>query len=49
VLIVGYDDSKQVLIVRNSWGDSWGDKGYFHMPYAFVEKHIAYDTWTISM
>jgi len=33
---VGYDDEKQVLILRNSWGDGWGDKGYFYMPYAFV-------------
>ncbi|HBN08566.1 MAG TPA: hypothetical protein DD435_07915 [Cyanobacteria bacterium UBA8530] len=33
VLAVGYDDAKKVLIVRNSWGSGWGDKGYFYMPY----------------
>jgi C1A family cysteine protease len=36
VLAVGYDDAKQVLIVRNSWGPSWGDQGYFYMPYAYT-------------
>lgn len=32
VLAVGYDDSTQHFIVRNSWGDGWGLKGYFMMP-----------------
>ena len=36
VLVVGYDDNDQWLIVKNSWGPGWGDKGYFYMPYAFV-------------
>ncbi|MBO9540948.1 C1 family peptidase [bacterium] len=36
VFIVGYDDAKQVLIIKNSWGGGWGDKGYFYMPYAYV-------------
>ncbi len=49
VLIVGYDDSKETLIVRNSWGESWGDKGCFYMPYNYVEKGYAFDSWTISI
>jgi len=36
VLCVGYDDSIQCFVVRNSWGPNWGDKGYFYMPYAFM-------------
>jgi C1A family cysteine protease len=36
VLAVGYDDAKQVLIVRNSWGPAWGYQGYFYMPYAYT-------------
>lgn len=33
VAAVGYDDSRQALIVRNSWGAAWGDGGHFYMPY----------------
>lgn len=47
VLAVGYDNAKQLLIVRNSWGSDWGDKGYFYMPYAYVTTGIAQDFWTV--
>jgi C1A family cysteine protease len=46
-LLVGYNDIKKRLIVRNSWGRSWGDNGYFYMPYDYVTKKIASDFWTI--
>jgi C1A family cysteine protease len=35
LLAVGYDDHKEVFIVRNSWGEEFGDKGYCYMPYEF--------------
>ncbi len=48
VMAVGYDDEKQVLIVRNSWGKTWGDKGYFYMPYDYIKKTgNCADFWTI--
>ena len=48
VVAVGYDDSRQRLIVRNSWGRDWGVRGYFYMPYVFVTdpKYCA-DFWTL--
>lgn len=48
VLLVGYDDSNQRVIVRNSWGNDWGHGGYFTMPYEYVtNRRLAADFWTI--
>lgn len=50
VLAVGYDDTIQRFIVRNSWGPVWGIKGYFTMPYAYMtQKDLADDFWTIRL
>ncbi len=47
VLIVGYDDTKQWFICRNSWSNSWGDKGHFYMPYNFAfNSGYCDDFWT---
>lgn len=48
VVAVGYDDSKRVFIVRNSWGPGWGAKGYFYMPYEYLlTPDLSDDFWTI--
>jgi len=48
VLAVGYDDDQQRFIVRNSWGDTWGIKGYFTMPYAYLlDSNLSDDFWTL--
>jgi C1A family cysteine protease len=48
VLAVGYDDSTQRFLVRNSWGDQWGDGGYFTMPYEYLTNpDLAQDFWAI--
>jgi C1A family cysteine protease len=50
VMAVGYDDSKQCFIVRNSWGPGWGLAGYFLMPYAYIiQANLANDFWTIRV
>ena len=48
VLGVGYDDKKKAIIVKNSWGKSWGEAGYFYMPYDYISNpNLASDFWTI--
>ncbi len=43
IVAVGYDDTKQVCIIRNSWGVNWGNKGYGTIPYAYLLGPDAYD------
>jgi C1A family cysteine protease len=50
VVAVGYDDSSQRFIVRNSWGTSWGQSGYFTMPYPYLtDSSLSSDFWTIRI
>lgn len=50
VCAVGYDDHAKRMIVRNSWGPGWGDKGYFHMPYDyFADPGLSSDFWTLRV
>ena len=50
VLGVGYQDSRQWFIVRNSWGAQWGMKGYFTLPYTYLtDQNLSSDFWTIRV
>jgi C1A family cysteine protease len=33
VILVGWDDSKQAWILKNSWGTGWGESGYMWIKY----------------
>ncbi len=49
MLCVGYSDADKLFIVRNSWGDNWGDRGYCYIPYDYLmNKELNFgDSWII--
>lgn len=49
ITCVGYNDTKGVWIMKNSWGAGWGDKGYFYLPYAYLlSNSLAGDMWQVT-
>jgi C1A family cysteine protease len=48
VLMVGYDTDKKLFKVQNSWGEDWGQNGYFYMTEDYL-KTFGFDFWVITM
>lgn len=44
VSLIGYDDTKRAWLIRNSWGEEWGEKGFAWVSWDDVSG-IADQTW----
>jgi len=47
VCAIAYDDSKNAFLVRNSWGNAWGESGYFWIDYSVWSK-LLLDAWALQ-
>lgn len=48
VTFVGYDLSKKLFLARNSFGEDWGEDGYFWVTFDYAEKDFM-DSWTFDI
>ena len=48
VLIVGWDDAEECFIVKNSWGENWGENGYFRIAYSQVTNQVRFGMQAID-
>ena len=48
-LCVGYNDSKKIFIIRNSFGVEWGDQGHFNITYEYMlNVNLCSDLWVVT-
>ena len=48
VTLVGYSRPSKWFIAKNSYGEAWGDKGYFYIPFDYIIQY-GFDKWVFNL
>lgn len=48
VLILGYNLNTRQFLVKNSWGNNWGDNGYAYIPFDYV-GNFSNEKWVFTI
>jgi C1A family cysteine protease len=40
IVMIGYDNTKELFQCINSWGKNWGQNGIFYLPYQYVDSKL---------
>jgi C1A family cysteine protease len=50
VLVCGYDDATRRFHLQNSWGEDWGNSGFFTLPYGYLtNEDLSSDFWRVTL
>jgi C1A family cysteine protease len=44
ICAVGFNDDRQLVKFKNSWGTTWGKDGYGYLPYRYIDDFM-WDAW----